>query len=363
MKLADAESRKLSGQLKELNRSLELLINSGLTTASQSTRKLLEVSIQEANSLRLLRLGATLRATNDELGKFLANSSDFSRKRLCFFLTRSWLLSQGLLRAMRENDEAEFTRLLRAHSEQLVEQVQVVTVGVARKVVVGSFCSFDFRLRDLESGARYVWSHIRQLPHDARVPPEGYLQLPQPQRFKPIEFLEGCVIILSQVAITQDEWGLGRIRLVEKSTIQSRLPFNDWKRFATTDWNAVLQRLQSYQPGPLDMEVDLQEEIVLHEWQIEQPFAEESQKIYPIRSRQAVFHVAVNPGLDGAPLQAALDSLGAGVQRSPLLGLLHYERCRLMLQPLAILEPKGPNYLMLSKEKVSMAALLKGMKF
>ena len=42
---------------------------------------------------------------------------------------------------------------------------------------------------------------------------------------------------------------------------------------------------------------------------------------------------------------------------------MHYERCRLAFQPLATVGPDGPDYLTISREDVSKAALLKAMSF
>src|SRR5213592_2221603 len=112
MKLADADRRKLPALLDELARAVEELLLSGLTTASEATRQTLNVSFQEASRMRLLRLGSTLRVANEELGRFTRNEPDFSRKRMTFFLNRTWLLSHGLARALREKDEARLALLL-----------------------------------------------------------------------------------------------------------------------------------------------------------------------------------------------------------------------------------------------------------
>jgi hypothetical protein len=42
---------------------------------------------------------------------------------------------------------------------------------------------------------------------------------------------------------------------------------------------------------------------------------------------------------------------------------MHYESCRLVFQPLSILADNGPEYLTISPDKVSQAALVKAMKF
>ena len=123
MNLAEADRKKLLPLLDELGVAVEDLLLSGLTTASEATRQMLHVAFQEASRLRLLRLGSTLRVANEELGRFTRNEPDFSRKRLAFFLNRTWLLSHGLARSLREKDEAGLAFLLRAPAVSDVVEV------------------------------------------------------------------------------------------------------------------------------------------------------------------------------------------------------------------------------------------------
>src|SRR5277367_4314214 len=129
MNLAEADRKKLLPLLGELAGAVEDLVLSGLTTASESTRQALNVAFQEASRLRLLRLGSTLRVANDELGRFTRNETDFSQKRLMFFLNRAWLLTQGLAQALRAGNEQAFDRLLRTPASQGVDRLEVVTLG------------------------------------------------------------------------------------------------------------------------------------------------------------------------------------------------------------------------------------------
>jgi hypothetical protein len=372
MKLAEADRRKLPGLLEELARGVEGLLLSGLTTASESTRRTLDVSFQEASRLRLLRLGSTLRTAGDELGKFLQKREGFSRKRLVFFLTRAWLLSHGLLRALRNDDEKEFDRLLRSPlvGGVPVKQVEVVALGVARKVVPGSFCAFDFRLRclgkagPLPAGGRLLWSCLISLKPGTDIQPEALLHLPQKQGFTPHVFLEGKTISITDATLTPDETGGARLTLGEGSKVSTGKEFTRWDRFRAWTPDAALERLRAYRPGPLDLDVELQEEIVLHDWQLGAPSDEdEGQVVYPVTAGRATFHAVVSPGDDGKPLRQALDGLRKQSALPPLFALLHYERCRLVLQPLAIFGPEGMVYLTLSRDKVNMASLLRAMKF
>src|SRR5262245_13865525 len=142
MKLAEADRKKLPNLLEQLRSAVEELLLSGLTTASDATRKILQIVFQEASRMRLLRLGSTLRAANDELGRFTRNESDFSRRRLIFFLNRAWLLSQGLARALSENDDAGLERLLWTPASVPVDRLDVVVLGVGKKVAAGAFVAF-----------------------------------------------------------------------------------------------------------------------------------------------------------------------------------------------------------------------------
>jgi hypothetical protein len=70
-----------------------------------------------------------------------------------------------------------------------------------------------------------------------------------------------------------------------------------------------------------------------------------------------------SPGPEGKALRRALDGLRKKKRRPPLFGLMHYDKCRLVLQPLSLFEEAGPTHLMLSEEKVDRAAILKTLKF
>jgi hypothetical protein len=369
MKLADADQRKLLALLEELARSVEELLLSGLTAASESTRRLLGVSFQEASRMRLLRLGSTLRSANEELGKFTQHKDGFSRKRLCFFLTRAWLLCHGLARALRTSDEGQFDRLLRTPTGKLVDRIEVVTLGVSRKVVPGA-CAFDFRLRTLtpagpvEADGRLGWSCVFPMPAGSDVPPEGFLMMAQKQGFKADVFLSGKVLTITKATITPDDAGGGRITLAEQSTVTTGGTFSYWERFQTWDPATVVKRLRDHQPGPLDLDVELQEEVVLHDWQVGRAIEEGAgQQVYPITSHSVTFHAVVNTTMDSKPLRQALDGFVKKKNLPPLFALLHCERCRLVVQPLSVFGDHGPESLTMSKEKVNMAALLKTIKF
>lgn len=372
MKLSSVDRNKLLPMLDKLAESVEELLLSGLTTASESTRQALGVSFQEASRLGLLRLGSTLRAANEELGRFTRDEAAFSRKRLSFFLNRAWLLSHGLSRALRENDEAEVDRLLWTPASNPVSRLEVVTLGVVKRVSAGSFCAFEFRLRtvsladNVPEGHRLVWSCVFPLKPDNEIPAEGFLHLPQKQKFTAALFLEGKALVIERAAVALDGFGGGRISLGEASTVTVSEPFKDWQRFQNWDAAAAVERIRAHKPGPLDLEVEMQEEIVLDDWEIGEPVErdEQHQFVFPIRHGKAVFDAVVAQGQEGKALYTALQKLREKKKtRPPLFGLLHYEMCRLILQPLATFAKNGPEQLMLSEEKIDRATLLKALKF
>lgn len=374
MQLNPADRTKLLDLLDKLARGIEQLLQTGLTTASESTRQILTVAFQQASRMRLLRLGSTLRIANEELGRFTRNEAGFSRKRLVFFLNRAWLLSRGIGRALRTGDAAAFDRLVTTPAGVPVPRLEVVTLGVGKKVAGGAFVAFEFRLRSiadanvadsrLAAGSRFVWSCVFPVNPGVDVPPEGYLHLPQKQKFTAHQFLERRVVTIDEATVAVDDAGIGRITLGEKSRLELGDKFEDWSRF--TEWSPepALKRLAAHEPGPLDLEVELQEEIVLHDWSIGEPRErdESGQTVYPVRHGEVEFDAVVSAGIEGEALRGALEEFRNKKTRPPLLGLLHYELCRPVLQPLAVIDDDGPRHLMLSDKSVDRKELLKALK-
>lgn len=373
MKLGQVEKQKLAPLLEELSKAIEDLLLTGLTTASESTRQTLNVSFQEASRLGLLRLGGTLRVACEELTRYTKNQEDFSRQRFAFFLNRAWLISRGLAIALKENNEVEFERLSWTPTSTPVGQLEVVCLGVSKKVVPNAFCAFDFRLRVLQCdsanvpvGQKLIWSSIFPIKPEAAIPAEGYLHLPQKQKFKAIDFMKGKKILIKDAGVALEKSGTGRLSLLEKSMVSQGDIFDDWAQYSAT-WEplAALERLQSYPPGPLDLDIELQEEIVLQGWQVDLPIedGDDSKHTYPIIYKNVIFRGVVPKGQDGVELDQTLHRMLTVKVPPPMFALLHYERCRLTLQPLSIFGSKGPEYMNISDKHVDPASLLKVMKF
>jgi hypothetical protein len=111
--------------------------------------------------------------------------------------------------------------------------------------------------------------------------------------------------------------------------------------------------------------VELQEEVVLRDWDLGEPEERPVERltVFPIHQGAATFDARVGLGVEGQALHKALDELRKKKKRPPLVGLMHYEKCRLVLQPLTVFDAKGPQYLPIAADKIDRAALLKALKF
>ena len=356
--------------LAQLGAAVEELVLSGLTTASDATRQTLSAAMQEAARFRLLRLGSTLRTATEELTRFTSHDAAFSRRRLTFFLGRAWLLSRGLSHALQTADEKEYDRLTWSPPTQPLSKAELVCVGVGKKVATGAFIAFEFRFRavadaaPLTAGQKLAWSAVFPLKPGVEVPPEGFLHLPQKQKFAPVLFLDRKTVTVERANVVQDDNG-GRLSLTDQSTVVLGKAFDEWNRFL--DWSpvAAVERIKRHQPGPLDLETELQEEIVVRDYSIGAPSEGEApgQTVYPITAGKLLLSAVVGAEAEGKALRKSLDDLQKVKKNPPpLYGLMHYERCRLVFQPLTAFRPE-PDYLTISKENVNKAALLKALNF
>ncbi len=86
--------------LKDISSTIENVIKTGMTTASDNTVNQLGTCFREASSMRLLRLGSSLRIATQEISRYLKDDPLFSSRRLSFFLNRCWLLCRGMILAL-----------------------------------------------------------------------------------------------------------------------------------------------------------------------------------------------------------------------------------------------------------------------
>lgn len=364
MKLSAEQHKKLLPQLDRLGEAIEELLLTGLTTASEATRQTLGVTFQEASRQRLLRLSGTLRIANEELGRYTRNDENFSQQRLVFFLNRAWLLAKGIARALRENDQAELEKLLWTPPAKAAKSLNVITLGVAKKVAAGAFCAFDFRLRGVDDDRSFVWSTVFPLKQGVEIPPEGFLHIPHNQKFTANLFLEKKVVTLTNIGLIENETGPTRIQLGDKSTVETGEDFNKWEHLVS--WNAApaIERIQNHTPGPFDLDVELQEEVFLTDWRMgeidESPNGWVS---YAIQQGGVAWDGRVADGVEGKATHKQLKRFQKKKTPPPLFGVMHYESCRLVLQPLTLFTEEGPQYITISEESIDRKALLQTLKF
>jgi hypothetical protein len=370
------DARQLSALLNELCGAVEELLLSGLTTASKSTVERIDVSFKEASRMRLLRLGSTLRIANEEISRYTSGATSFSSRRLAFFLGRAWLLASSMRHAIDANDQIALDRLMATPATQPLPTVKLITLGVAKRVVPGAFASFDFRLRALEAsatveaGESLIWSCVFPMRKDVELPTEAFLHLPQKQKFKPSILLEKKVIAATQCAVSRQGGATTRLALGEHSSLQATESFNDWRHFWSWNPADAAARLALNKVTPLDLEIELQEEVFLDEWAPANPEAknaakpsEEGYDLLPIEAKHLTFEARLDHGPSGTPLSAVMKKLAVAKRRPPLYGLVHYESCEMRFQPLTALGKNGPEYLTVSPDKISQAELVKAMKF
>jgi hypothetical protein len=368
--MQQSESKQLVSLLNELRGAVEELLLAGLTAASKSTVERIDVSFKEASRMRLLRLGSTLRIANEEISRFTTGSVQFSPRRLAFFLGRAWLLATSMRRAIDANDGTTLDSLMSTPPTQPVPSLKCVTLGVTKRVVSGAFASFDFRLRAIEAsapvaaGEALVWSCVFPMRKDLDLPAEAFLHLPQKQKFKPSLLLERKIVEVFRCAVSRQPNSAARLVLGDASEMKATAAFTDWSSFWKWDLAAASARLEQHRPTPLDLEIELQEEVFIDEWEAgERQSTEQGYDLLPIRAGHLQFEARLDLGPSGTPLHSVMTKLAEKKRKPGLYGVVHYESCKLVLQPLAALGKEGPEYLTVSPGKINQAELIKAMKF
>jgi hypothetical protein len=366
----DSQTKQLLSLLDELSKAVEELLLAGLTAASKSSVERLDVSFKEASRMKLLRLGSTLRIANEEIVRFNAGSPQFSARRFSFFLSRAWLLATAMRRALDAGDEETLSRLQVTPTAQPVEKLRLVTLGVTKRVVPGAFASFDFRMRALGPAGPVVdkqplvWSCVFPLRKDLDLPSEAFLHLPQKQKFKPSILLEKKVVEVTKCAVSAQPGGAMRLSLSDASTLSAAEEFTDWQPLLSWDIHQAAERLEQHRPTPMDLEIELQEEAFIMSWQPEEIHpTDDGYDIMPIASNLLPLEVRLDRGPSGIPASGVMTKMAQKKRRPPIYGLVHYEACRFILQPLSVLTKDGIEYLTVSPDKISQAELVKAMKF
>jgi hypothetical protein len=272
--------------------------------------------------------------------------------------------------AIDANDQDAFDCLQVTPASQPVEALKFVTMGVAKRVVPGSFASFDFRLRAIGAAGPVndreplVWSCVYPLRKGLDLAAEAFLHLPQKQKFKPISLLEKKMVEVTKCAVSVPTSGAKRLMLGEQSALTVGEPFAEWA--ALWEWNLreAANRLEQHRPTPMDLEIELQEEVIVSNWSAgEQQATDDGYDLLPIETPLLPFSVRLDRGPSSAPANELLAKLAKENERPPIFGVMHYESCKLVLQPLSVLGKDGIEYLTVLPDRISQADLVKAMKF
>jgi hypothetical protein len=353
-----AAASKLTG---DLAKALEDLVRTGLTSATTATRAKLDAAFKEASRQKLLRLGASLRYVNEEIGRFLADDGTFAARRYAFFLHRSWLLARGIRHAFAKADRRLLGALTTGVSTAPIPAgaLEVATIGVSKRSAA-TVCTFDFRLRVTKAKSRalvgqsLVFSLV--FARKPGVVADAYLHLPQPQKYTPKIFRERAAIAVTDAAVIPDDRGGGRLVLGPKSTVSLGESWEDWGSCYGWDPEGAAARAAAHAPSPLDLAVEMQEEMVLEDWRFIVPPADGAAP--QIHGPGLVMHASLPAGEEGDELCARLAKDSKKKSRPRLFGTVHYEFGRLVFSPLSYLTDEGPEHLLLSDDDVKLAALL-----
>ena len=364
MKLSATDRKKLVPHLDRTIEAIEEILDAGLTTASDATWQTFGVTFQEASRMKLLRLGSTLRSTHEEVSRYVKDDPKFSQSRLMFFLNRSWLLCKGIQKAVAEKDSEALDRLLWTAPAKKVKSLTVVCVGVVKKIAAGTFCAFEFRLRSVKDGRAMTWSTVFPMKAGTEIPAEGYLHLPQKQKFTAACFLERREITIANAMVSEGN-GVSRIQLLDDSKVTAGDEFENWTDFLTWDAKQAAERVRQHEISPFDVDVELQEEVVFDDYQLNKGVKDNDHDrvVLPLTYCDTEFDVSVSSTLEGQATMAVMKELAKKKKPVTLYGLLHYASCRLVVQPLTLFEDNKPNYITISDKAVDRKALLSALKF
>lgn len=361
------EQKRFAKLLFELASAIEELILSGTTAESKTTREKLAITFKEASRARMPRLGNTLRITLQQLEKLKNEGSEFEHARLSLFLNRSWLLANGIARALEANDSETFERLTNLPPAVPVERVEVVTLGVFRRVVPNAFSVFEMRLRvrsasaELTAGQAASWSVVFPAKPGTNVPPEALLALEQPKhKFRPVQLLEKRVFEATNVMVANGR--PARISFGPNTELTFGDELEDWSAYVEWDREGALARIDAHEADPMALPNELSEEAVFEEWSI--GAFEDVGLPYEVASLEA----------DGLTMELRVDDNASHVAKAlkqaaklktkqpALYGFVHYEHGRAVLTPLGLLRPEGPEYITIAEANINKAALVKALK-
>ncbi len=351
---------------------LEELLLGGTTTASSASQRSLHALFEQAGQVGLLRLASSLRLVLEELKRLDGDPDRYSPARLCFFIDRSWLLARGILAAIEEQDQAQLARLSSASPPVPLDEVVVATCGVQRRHVPGAFSAFEFRLRllqplnladgrELAVATPLLWSFVVPAVKGHGFPAEAFLGMRQKQGFSPNQLLTAQPIRIGRCALVEGQ--PQRLQLAPDCRIEIlEQPSPDWRALLQWDPAGWLQRLREHRPDPLELPIELNQDVLLEDWAIgpfgpsTMPGRDRSERCAQLSAAGCQWQLRIDMG------QSHLEqALHKGQQLSPqpaLYGNVHVEFGQAVLIPLSLLGEQ-PEFITIGNPDFDRAALVR----
>ncbi|RJG37989.1 hypothetical protein [Motilimonas pumila] len=363
------QQKPLMTLLKQVTKDIEAIISTGMPTASESTVKQFEQAFKQASSIGLTRLGSNLRLLMQEIQRYVQQDNAFSSRRLSFFLNRCWLMCKGLSEALDKQNAVLWQSLSFSEQTKSFSELDCMTLGVSKKMVSGVFAAFEFRLRmtdeEHELANKLIsFSLIFPLPKAQKIHPEAYLDFDQKQGYRPRELLENA-FKFNKAVVSYESHQRVRVSLLPDSQVSFLNPaisLPHFTRLIQCQPKVARQQLSQYKPSPFDLEIDLQTEVLLVDWQMSEPY----QAIgFPDRlainiSATGNDYVAlISTSEEGKALLLAMKRLAKLPSKPALFALMHYELGQRVLQPLSVITSNGIEHLMLGEDKTDYKTLFK----
>lgn len=354
--------------------AIEELLLSGATTASEATQRTLGMAFEQAAQVGLLRLGASLRIVLEELKRLNSDPERFSTSRLAFFIDRCWLLAKGTLKALQEDDQQALVRLTAPTQTIAAKGLKLATAGVLKRHVPGAFSAFEFRLRllqptaladgtQLQAGAALQWSFVVPAKAGHDFPAEAFLSMRQKQGFSPSDLLAKKVISIDHCHLSAGQPMRINLGPESKLTQLKDEPPVDWRQLVVWQPERWLQRLREHRPDPLEMPIELSEDLVLSDWRLQGDF-QASQLPGRELSERSVTLIALNMrwrlgiARGEKKLEQALRKAAKADPQPALYANAHVELGEAVLTPLALLADE-PAYITIAKPDYDRAAMVR----
>ncbi|MFW9995905.1 MAG: hypothetical protein ACFFD4_27950 [Candidatus Odinarchaeota archaeon] len=147
--------------LKQIEKTVEDITYTGLTTVSETTFQRLAAVINECSSKKYFRLASTLRVATSELKKAVTVTSSNGHSKYAFFLNQSWLLSKGLMKAIEDGDKLLYEKYSGAVlDKKTISTLEIVPIGLEKGLIDNQWLKFTFHFKVISSDEKELENSI-----------------------------------------------------------------------------------------------------------------------------------------------------------------------------------------------------------